>query len=318
MVSLTTHRDRSRATIPCPKSSPPMALQSMTGFGSASGIVASATIRFEIKSVNGRGLDLRFRLPSGIDHLEPVFRDAVRRRISRGSVNVSCTLGGTDNGVSVNRALLKTFCDEARVLEAQGFGTARSDSLLALRGVLESGETSSLPDGDEDRTENDPQIAAIFTEALQQLVRVRKREGEQLAAMVADQTRQIAELTSQARKDPARSPDAIARRLATQVERLTGASSALDPARLHAEAALIATRADIQEELDRIEAHCDAIRILFDSDEAVGRRLDFLAQELGREANTLCSKASTPGIGAIGLDMKVIVDQLREQAQNVE
>lgn len=294
-----------------------MALTSMTGFGSASGTVAGRTCRFELRCVNGRGLDVRFRLPPGLDHLSQPLRAAAREALGRGTLQVGCELAGGDEGISINRDVLTRLCEEAELLEQKGFAAARSDALLAMRGVIEMGD-QTLPVDEASRQTNDPVIVAIFETALEKLNESRQQEGARMQSVIAGQIDRIEALAVQAEADPSRQTDAIALKLKGQVEALVEASDALDPARLHMEAALLATRADIREELDRITAHCAAIRDLFEASEPVGRRLDFLAQELGRESNTLCAKSNAPALTALGLDMKVVVDQLREQVQNVE
>ena len=289
----------------------------MTGFGGADGVVAGRTIRFEIRAVNAKGLDIRFRLPPGVDHLDTAMRESARNVLGRGTIHISCELSDAARGVAINREVLAFFCEEARKLEDQGFAPATADGLLSLRGVLENGE-HRLPSEDEARSQNDPVILGFFEDALRALVASRREEGKRLQTVIADQVSRIASLAMDAEADPSRSAEAVSLRLARQVSQLLDASSALDPARLNAEAALLATRADVREELDRLSAHCAAIRDLFQAEEPVGRRLDFLAQELGRESNTLCAKSNAPALTAIGLDMKVVVDQLREQVQNVE
>jgi uncharacterized protein (TIGR00255 family) len=157
-----------------------------------------------------------------------------------------------------------------------------------------------------------------FGEALAALGRARREEGDRLNAVVASQVQRIAELADQARRNPSRTPDAIRARLAEQVSRLMETGATFDPDRLHQEAVLAATRADIQEELDRLDSHVEAAQALLASSDAVGRKFDFLAQEFNREANTLCSKASDRSLTTVGLDLKTVIDQLREQVQNIE
>ncbi|MCP1197983.1 YicC/YloC family endoribonuclease [Notoacmeibacter sp. MSK16QG-6] len=294
-----------------------MTLKSMTGFGSADGMVAGRPLRFEVRAVNGRGLDIRFRLPPGLDHLSQALRSSAREVLGRGTLQVNCELSGATEGVSINREVLARFCDEAKLLEEKGFATARADALLTLRGVIEAGD-EALPTNEASRKENDPAIIALFEAALSALNDSREQEGKRLQSVIIEQIDRIEKLAASAENDPSRRPAAIAEKLKAQIDALMGASDTLDPARLHAETALLATRADIREELDRVIAHCAAIRELFEAVEPVGRRLEFLAQELGRESNTLCAKSNAPTLTAIGLDMKVVVDQLREQVQNVE
>jgi uncharacterized protein (TIGR00255 family) len=191
----------------------------------------------------------------------------------------------------------------------------RADVLLSIKGVVEVAETGA-DEAEADR--RNATMLANFGEALTALAAARRAEGERLEAVVAAQITRIAALAGAARTSPARSPEAIRARLADQVSRLLETGAALDPDRLHQEAVIAATRADIQEELDRLQAHVEAANDLLASGEAVGRKFDFLAQEFNREANTLCSKASDRALTAIGLELKTVIDQLREQVQNIE
>ena len=293
-----------------------MTIKSMTGFARAEGALGPARWHWEVRSVNGRGLDLRFRLPTGLDMLEPKCREAAQRRLARGSINATLTLQREARGAEIRlneAALAQVAKAAARVRELVGGEPPRVEALLAIKGVLEVAEI-------EDSTSDD-QLAAMlatFEQALDGMIAARHNEGARLKAVLLDQLAAIEAQVAIAAKSPARSVEAITRRLSELVARLTEASPALEPARLHQEAVLAATRADIEEEIQRLGAHIAAARELLDADEAVGRKLDFLAQEFNREANTLCSKANDGEITRAGLALKTVIDQLREQVQNIE
>jgi uncharacterized protein (TIGR00255 family) len=218
--------------------------------------------------------------------------------------------------VRLNQDVLHQLVAAGEALrERIGGEPLRADMLLGLKGVVEV----VVPPEDEAETEQrNAAMLASFNAALTSLAKARQDEGERLAAIVAAQVGRIADLAREARANPSRSAEAIKLRLAEMVSRLMEANSSLDPDRLHQEAVLAATRADIQEELDRLDSHVEAARALLASKEAVGRKFDFLAQEFNREANTLCSKASDRSLTAIGLELKTVIDQMREQVQNIE
>lgn len=295
-----------------------MAVSSMTGFARVSGAREPLFWQWEVKSVNGKALDVRCRLPNGYEALEAPLRAAAAQSFKRGSLQVSLTVSGAQarETVRLNEEVLNQLVAAGEALrERIGGEPLRADMLLALKGVV---EVAAEP---EDEAEIEQRHAAMltgFTAALAALAKARQDEGERLAAIVSAQVARIAELAKEARANPSRSVDAIKARLADLVARLSEASSALDPDRLHQEAVLAATRADIQEELDRLDSHVEAARALLASKEAVGRKFDFLAQEFNREANTLCSKASDRSLTAIGLELKTVIDQMREQVQNIE
>lgn len=288
----------------------------MTGFARADREQDGLRVRVEVKSVNGRGLDMRLRLAPGLDIVELPLRQAISRTLSRGSVNLSVSLDrtGSKGTVRVNQEVL------ASVLAAlDDLGTRlpaappRLDGVLAIPGVLES--DSGQVAADEDR------IAALVLEcannAIARLQAARVEEGSAIATALLGQIDAIEQLVSDALADPSRSREAIEARLREQVAAL-GADVAVAPDRLAQEVLLLATKADIQEELDRLSAHVAAARKLIAQGGPVGRRLDFLAQEFNREANTLCSKSNAVSLTAIGLDLKAVIDQLREQVQNIE
>jgi uncharacterized protein (TIGR00255 family) len=290
-------------------------LASMTGFARATGAVVGASFICEIKSVNGRGLDIRLRLAPGLDELEGEIRQRVARSISRGSISITVTLERDGGGgqLKVNAAALATVI--AAINDLRGRVAADPptlDGILALPGVLEQQDSRSLNLGDALH----PALLASVSDVLVSLVAARRAEGQEIARVLRERLAEIEILTARAETHPARSREVIAEKLRLQVASLAHQDLPMD--RLAQEALLLATKADIQEELDRLRAHIAAARKLLDDGGAVGRKLDFLAQEFNREANTLCSKANAVELTAIGLDLKAAIDQLREQVQNIE
>jgi uncharacterized protein (TIGR00255 family) len=290
----------------------------MTGFARADGAGGGYRWTWELRSVNGKGLDVRLRLPPGFEQLEPAAREKIGAALTRGNVQASLTLQ-SDAGaarIRINEATLVEVVAAmravSRYIEAQ---PPTLDGILSIRGVL---ETVEGVDNEEARTALAASILADLDHSVRDLTADRVREGKAIAVVLTGRLGEIERLAAAAEASPARTPEAIRARLTEQVALLTGASPALDPDRLHQEAMLLATRADIREELDRLEAHVAAARALLAEEGAVGRRLDFLAQEFNREVNTLCSKSNDVGLTAIGLDLKAVVDQFREQIQNLE
>jgi uncharacterized protein (TIGR00255 family) len=269
--------------------------------------------------VNGKGLETRVRLPPGLERVEQSAKQAIQKRFTRGNVQASLTVarGGSATRPVVNEVLLEELARLAqRLQERFGCAPATADGLLALRGVLEIPE---LAEDEAMRTALDKAILFVIEEGLAGLEQSRRAEGAALSAILLGQIAAIEHLVLRAEADPSRDPAMIRERIAGQVMILMDAAGAtLDEARLHMEAALLATKADIREEIDRLKAHVAAARRMIEDGGAVGRRLDFLAQEFNREANTLCAKAQSAPLTAIGLDLKAVIDQMREQIQNVE
>ncbi len=295
-----------------------MGLQSMTGFARASGDHAGTAIAWELRSVNGKGLEARLRLPPGSERLEAQARQAMQRAFARGNVQATLNVstGGRLVQPVVNEDFLRDLAGLAKRLQGEfGVAPASADGLLALRGVLEIPEAAQ---SEEERAGFDAAVLALLDEALGALAAARRQEGAALGALLSSQVSEIEALAAAAQADPSREPEAIRARLAENVRLLLETSSALDEARLHTEAALLATRADIREEIDRLNTHVASARALLAEGGPVGRRLDFLSQEFNREANTLCSKANAASVTAIGLKLKAVVDQFREQVQNLE
>ncbi|MGB3391424.1 MAG: YicC/YloC family endoribonuclease [Pseudaminobacter sp.] len=296
-----------------------MTLQSMTGFSRAAAEHDGAAIAWEVKSVNGKTVEVRLRLPPGCERLEQPVRQAVQRRFSRGNVQASLTIGraaGTMVQPVVNEAFLKDLAGLAQRLQEQ-FGVAppSADGLLGLRGVLEVPETTET---EEVRAGLDAAVLAALDTALAGLEQARKAEGAALREVLSGHVDAIETLTLRAEADTSRDPAVIRAKLAEQVALLMDAAANLDEARLHQEAAFLATKADIREEIDRLKTHVASARTLLSSGGPVGRKLDFLAQEFNRESNTLCSKSNAASVTAIGLELKAVVDQFREQVQNLE
>jgi len=295
-----------------------MPLSSMTGFARSSGDLAALHWICEIKSVNGRGLDIRCRLPPGFDSLELAVRTLVGERLTRGSVQINVSIERREQAtqVRINRALLEQLLKiNAELEHLEGVAPARLDGILALKGVLEIGE------GDESEAERGAIEAALLqhvADALDQLVAARRGEGKHLRGVLSEQVARIEALTGEASGIAAAMPDTIRARIKQQVATLLESAPQLDLTRLTQEAALIAARADIAEELDRLRAHTAQARELLLGNVPAGRRLEFLAQEFNREANTLCSKSSSVELTRCGLELKAVIDQFREQVQNVE
>jgi uncharacterized protein (TIGR00255 family) len=296
-----------------------MKLQSMTGFSRAAVEHDGAAIAWELKSVNGKTIETRLRLQQGFERLEPQARQAVQKRFSRGNVQATLTVGRAAGALVqpvVNEAFLQYLAVLARRLEEQfGVAPASADGLLALRGVLEVPETIET---EEQRTAVDAAVLGVLDRALDGLEEARLAEGAALRTVLSAHIDTIEVLALMAEADPSREPAVIRARMAEQVALLMDPSANLDESRLHQEAAFLATKADIREEIDRLKTHVASGRALLDSGGAVGRKLDFLAQDFNRESNTLCSKSNAAAVTAIGLELKAVVDQFREQVQNLE
>jgi uncharacterized protein (TIGR00255 family) len=295
-----------------------MALSSMTGFARSHGVSGPYAWAWEIKSVNGKGLDLRLRLPPGWDAIEAGVRARTAQTMARGSIQASLTVerSGAAPVVRVNTAVLDAVIATARQLARQIEATPPSlDGLLALKGVM---EVSDAEESEEERHGAQATVAQGFVTAVDALAEMRRHEGAALGQVLTTRLDEIAALAKRADQSPGRQPEAIRARLAEQIATLLEQSERFDPDRLHQEAILIASKADVREELDRLAAHVAQARSLIAQGSAVGRRLDFLAQELNREANTLCSKANDLELTNIGLELKATVEQFREQVQNVE
>nr|CAD6419539.1 YicC family protein [Rhizobium sp. Q54] len=296
-----------------------MGLQSMTGFARGEGSYGRYRIVWELRSVNGKGLDIRLRLPAGLERLEPDVRRLVGEKVTRGNIQASLALAASETKLEavLNRealeALLSLRADLADVIDP---APLRLDTLLGIRGIVDIREAE---ESEEEAAARDAEILTCLRQALVHLMQMREQEGAALAEVMGRQVERIEELTMAVERDPSRSPDEIARRLQQQVAPLLqDGSQSLDPVRLHAEVALLATKADLREEIDRLKTHVAATRELLAKGGPVGRRLDFLAQEFNRESNTICSKSNSAAVTAAGVELKVVIDQFREQVQNLE
>jgi uncharacterized protein (TIGR00255 family) len=290
----------------------------MTGFAEAHGSRDGARWRWEIKSVNGKGLDLRLRTPPGFDTLESAARMLANERFKRGSLQAALTFESTDSarGLRVDPIALAAAVRIAREVAAEtGLAPARIDGLLALKGVIVQDEI--VPLDERERGARDAAILETFATALDALVRARGNEGNKILAMLTSQMDEIETHTNAAAMLAAAQPAALREKLSAQIKDVLQGIS-LNEDRLTQEVALLAVKADVREELDRLAAHVHEARRLLASGEAVGRKLDFLSQEFNREANTLCSKSTDIALTRTGLALKAVIDQFREQAQNVE
>jgi len=293
-------------------------LKSMTGFARGDGMHGDTSWNWEARSVNGRTLDLRFRLPTGFEALEIRARGLAQEKLARGNCTINLWVKRETGRAEIRlneTALRQAEAVAERARDLTGLKHARLDTLLGMRGVV---ETAEAEESEEALAALHLAMIANLAGTLDELVRARSGEGERLQAVIEKQLKTIARLIEIAAAAAAQQPAAIAARLAELVARLSEASATLDPERLHQEALLLAARADIQEELDRLRAHVAAANELIASGQPVGRKFDFLAQEFNREANTICSKAADIETTRTGLELKSVIDQLREQVQNIE
>jgi uncharacterized protein (TIGR00255 family) len=295
-----------------------MALSSMTGFARSHGTSGPYAFEWELKSVNAKGFDLRMRLPPGWDEIEAPARKRAAEVLSRGTVyaNLNVKRAGALSTVRVNEEVLASIVTIAGQLAGRIDAVAPSiDGLLAIKGVIEVVEPESDEEADKAAR---LAVAMAFDEALTALIEMRKREGVTLGQILSQRMNEIENLAKQAEAAPGRRPEAIKARLAEQIAALLESSDRFDSDRLNQEALLIAAKADIREELDRIASHISQAREMIGTGGAIGRRLDFLAQEFNREVNTCCSKSNDIELTNTGLAMKNVVEQFREQVQNLE
>jgi uncharacterized protein (TIGR00255 family) len=290
----------------------------MTGFARAAGTHGGRGWTWEVRSVNARGLDVRLRLAPGLDALEGPARTAATEKFKRGSVTVGIQLAqaGQPQRHRINIDMIDAMLKLAKRFKGKvAAGKPRLDALMAVRGVVEPVEE------EEGEAEREARLAAMLkslSQALAGLAAARAAEGKRLEALLGERFTEIESLTAKAAASAAAQPEAIKARLKARVAELLEAEPALPEERLLQEAALAAQRANVREELDRLTAHVAAARDLLRRGEAIGRQLDFLSQEFNREANTLCSKSADLELTRIGLDLKTAIEQMREQAQNVE
>jgi uncharacterized protein (TIGR00255 family) len=295
-----------------------MALSSMTGFARGQGVAGAYAWAWEVKSVNAKGFDLKLRLPPGWDAIEPALRVRAAEAFSRGSMFASLTVNreGAAPVARVNEPVLAAVLATLKGLAGKVDAAPPTlDGILALKGVI---EVSEAEEGEDERRAAEAAVVAGFVQALGGLAGMRRTEGEALGQLLNARLSEIAALAGRAEAAPGRKPEAIKARLAEQVAVLLDTSQRFDADRLHQEAILLATKVDIREELDRLAAHVAQARKLIVGGGPIGRKLDFLAQELNRESNTLCAKANDVELTNIGLELKAVVEQFREQVQNLE
>jgi uncharacterized protein (TIGR00255 family) len=295
-----------------------MAVGSMTGFARAAGSGGTWRWTFELKTVNAKGLDIRLRMPPPFDRAEGEARTRLAKALARGTcfATLSAQREGATAAARIDLAALESIAVAARAAAVKvGLAPPTMDGLLALRGVLEAADIE-----DDEAAVNAACAGALASldEAIAALTAARRTEGKALAALLSERLKAIAALVEAADANPARRPEAVRERLAQSVEALMTSSRGLDENRLHQEAILLAAKADIREELDRLKTHVKAALTLIGEGGAIGRRLDFLAQELAREASTLCAKANDVSLTAQGLELRAQIEQFREQVQNVE
>lgn len=292
-------------------------MQSMTGFARIDGADDAASWTIEAKSVNAKGLDVRVRAPHGYDGVDAALRTSAKKYLARGTVHISIALTpikSSDNAVQIDTDILSAYLSAYKEMDAETSAPS-FDGLLRLPGVIKPG----------DGLESDDVIAARLTamtkdadSLMKALKQSRSNEGAALKTVLIDQLAEITKLVEQARAIAGATQDILESRLERGLEALGNRAKDFDEARLHQEVALLIVKADITEELDRLNGHINAAQDLLQSDKPVGRKFDFLMQEFNREANTLCSKAVDQSLTAIGLDLKTIIDQMKEQIQNVE
>jgi uncharacterized protein (TIGR00255 family) len=295
-------------------------IRSMTGFASAKGGFGAHSWGWELRSVNGKGLDLRLRIPDWLEGLETALRADLAKAVARGNVTLSLRLARADEGgaLVLNPATLNTVLEALAAIEAEAMARAmtlapsRASDLLGLRGMLD------LSQADPDNAPLIAQIKAGFAALVAAFLQMRADEGAALDRVLRDQLAQLESLTAEAARLATARRDAVAATLKANLARVLDNAAGADPDRVAQELALLAIKADVTEEIDRLGAHVTAARDLLDKDGAVGRKLDFLMQEFNREANTLCAKSQSADLTSVGLELKAVIDQMREQVQNVE
>jgi uncharacterized protein (TIGR00255 family) len=295
-----------------------MALSSMTGFARGHGVAGTYAWSWELKSVNSKGLDLKLRLPPGWDAIDATVRARASEVLSRGSVfaNLTVSREGVAPVARINEPVLAAVLATLKGLSGKVDAAPPTlDGILSLKGVI---DVSEAEESETERAAAESAVVAGFAQTLKGLAEMRRNEGDALGNILTGRLSEIGDLAARAEATPGRKPEAIKARLAEKIAELLEDTQRFDPDRLHQEALLLATKADIREELDRLTAHVAQGRKLLSAGGPVGRKLDFLAQELNRESNTLCSKANDLELTNIGLELKAVVEQFREQVQKLE
>ena len=295
-----------------------MALSSMTGFARAQGVSGAYAWSWELRSVNAKGLDVRLRWPQGWDAIDAPVRARASEALSRGTIHATLTVErqGAQPMVQVNEQVLSAVLATMQNLSGRIDAAApRLDGILAIKGVI---EVHDAEESEAERSEAEAAVTVGFGQALVALSEMRKHEGDVLGTLLTTRLAEITALVARAEATPGRKTEAIKQRLMDQIAMLLDNSARFDADRLHQEAIMLASKADVREELDRLTAHVGQAMKLIGAGGAVGRRLDFLSQELNREANTLCAKSNDVELTNIGLELKSLVEQFREQVQNLE
>jgi uncharacterized protein (TIGR00255 family) len=293
-------------------------LSSMTGFARSEGALEGLSWAWELRSVNGRGLDLRFRLPTGFDALEPALREEAGKRLKRGNVTANLTVKREEqqrlvaDPVALDQMLALALELSNRI---PGSEPPRAEALLALPGELRQ---TAAAETDEMAAAQRAAAHKGFVTALEGLAAARANEGARLVAVLTGQIDEIAALCARAGEEAAGQPAAQRARMMETVRSLLAEIPALPEERIAQEVALLAAKSDVREELDRLDAHLHAASALLAEGANIGRRFDFLVQEFNREANTLCSKSASVALTTTGLKLKATIEQLREQVQNIE
>lgn len=291
----------------------------MTGFARTQGATASKFWIWELRSVNSRGLDVRFRMPTGYDTIEPKLRDIISKALSRGNVTAVLTMerGQQAGHIRLNEEILQELLAATdRIAAVTGGPKPTPADLMTMRGLIELTEVEQVDE--EARQKEHEEILQSFECALAALQEARGDEGNALHGVLSNIINEIEKLASAIRQAPSRRPEAIRQRLTENISQILENTNGLNAERLHQEAILLASKSDIEEELARIDAHIEAARALISKSAPVGRKLDFLAQEFNRETNTICSKSNGLDITRPGLELKSVIERFREQVQNIE
>jgi len=295
-----------------------MPLQSMTGFARIEGFNDNAQWTWEIRSVNGKGLDFRFRASAGDESLHSSVRKLVSSYFKRGNLQVNLVVDrpGVEALPVINQPALDAVIAAIAVVQDRlNCAAPSAEQILGIKGVLEIGEAK---DSVEESNSLNAALIQDFEKLLAELKSSRTREGLEICDFLSRQLNQLEDLTSIITTDPSRSSEQIKKRITSQLSQLLENSNGIDNDRLHQEVAILVTRSDLTEELDRLSVHIGTARQLLNSEGPVGRKLDFICQEFNRECNTICSKSNAVAVTNAGLDMKVVIDQFREQVQNLE
>jgi len=294
-------------------------MSSMTGFARSSGSMEGYSWSWEAKSVNGKGMDVRCRMPQGFEEFDSEARTAVGKMFKRGNFNMILTVNGTSSQIQyrVNRVLLDQLVKVATELQTdvEAFDKPRLDGLFSVRGVIEP-----IPEaeGVSEQAKYKSQLLTSLGLVLSLLAENRREEGARIGSVLYQQLTKIIVLCKQAEQTAELQPGIIRQKLVEQISDLLGSLPSLSEERLAQEVAILMTKSDIREELDRLESHIRAAKNLMEAGGVIGRQLDFLCQEFNRETNTLCSKAADVELSKIGLELKAVIEQFREQVQNIE